>query len=87
MRRCTFFRLNYACTLPFECDILIGNVYKLHEQFDGNSDEQPTNPGRLRDVLKYPHTDKIMVKLWPGINGPVIYEPPLQVDETDLENI
>jgi len=62
----------------------VDSIILVNSLFNGESDEQPKNPGRLRDGLKYPHTDKIIVKLWPGDDGIVIHEPPLQIDKFDL---
>jgi len=75
--------INKVLNLEFD----INSIILINAQFDGDSDEQPKNPGRLRDGLKYPHTDKIIVKLWPGDNGIVIHEPPVQVDEINLKKI
>ena len=75
--------INKVVNLEFD----INSIILVNSQFDGDSEEQPKNPGRLRDGLKYPHTDKIMVKLWPGDNGIVIHEPPLQIDKPDLQKI
>jgi len=75
--------INKVLDLEFD----INSIILVNSQFDGDSDEQPKNPGRLRDGLKYPHTDKIMVKLWPGDDGIVIHEPPLQIDKSDLQKI
>jgi len=75
--------INKVLNLEFE----VSSIILVNSQFDGDSDEQPKNPGRLRDGLKYPHTDKIMVKLWPGDNGTVIHEPPLQIEKSDLQKI
>ena len=68
-------------------ELTVGSIIKINQAFDGDSREQPTHPGILRDGLLRPHTDKIYVRLWPGEKGPVIYEPPLQVEEEDLEKI
>ena len=75
--------INKVLDLAFD----INSIILVNSQFDGDSDEQPKNPGRLRDGLKYPHTDKIMVKLWPGDNGVIVHEPPLQIDKSDLQKI
>jgi len=75
--------INKALNVEFNTNSII----LINAQFDGDSDEQPQNPGRLRDGLKYPHTDKIMVKLWPGDSGIITHEPPLQIDKSDLQKI
>jgi len=76
-----------AINKVLDLEFATNSIILVNSQFDGDSDEQPKNPGRLRDGLKYPHTDKIIVKLWPGDNGVVIHEPPLQIDESDLQKI
>ncbi|MCL1989504.1 MAG: Fic family protein [Defluviitaleaceae bacterium] len=76
-----------AINKVMDLDFDVTSIIAINAQFDGKSDEQPKNPGRLRDGLKYPHTDKIMVKLWPGDDGIVTYEPPLQIDESDLQRM
>jgi len=75
--------INKVMDLEFDVDSIIA----VNSEFDGESDEQPKNPGRLRDGIKHPDTDKTHIKLWPGDNGVVKYYPPIQVDEYDLKKI
>jgi len=71
-----------------EQEFSVESIIAINAQFTGDSDEQPQNPGLLRDGLLRPHTDKTMIKLWPLVNGSLLaYYPPLQVDEWNLKNI
>ena len=75
-----------AINKVLEKEFCVDSIVLINAQFDGKSDAQPKNPGRLRDGLKYPE-DKIRVPLWPGEDGQVYHYPPLQVDEGDLQKI
>ena len=75
--------INKALNLEFNIDSII----LINSEFDGDSSKQPKNPGRLRDGIKHPDTDKTHIKLWPGDDGVVKYYPPIQVDEYDLQKI
>ena len=75
-----------AINKVLEQEFCVNSIVLINSQFDGDSDAQPKNPGRLRDGLKYPE-DKIRVPLWPGEDGQVYHYPPLQVDEMDLQKI
>jgi len=65
----------------------VASIIAINAQFDGDSNEQPQNPGYLRDGHEFPHCDIIMVPLWPGEEEMVVHRPPIKVEEQDLEKI
>jgi hypothetical protein len=76
--------LDKISTMPFGVESIIA----INSEFDGDSHEQPNEPGRLRDIIIDPARDRIHVDLWPGDDGSdVEYFPPAIIDEEDLQEI